>query len=145
MILPPKANRFLELGSYGIDDFVFENDSEINIECRIFKLLNLTRPVETEVQSYEYISYIPSKREMYIKGSRIALTNFESIFINYLIKNDGLCNISDFQNYINCISTHKVQQKSIVVGISRFKKKVYISTGYTIIKTRYGLGYEINS
>ncbi len=82
---------------------------------------------------------------MYVKGSRIALTSFESIFINYLIKNNGLCNISDFQKYINCISNHKIQQKSIVVGISRFKKKVYISTGYTIVKSRYGLGYEINS
>lgn len=145
LILPPKANILIEFTRYGIDDFVFDNDSEINIECRILKLLNVTKAIETQVQSYAYISYIPPKKEMYIKGNRVALTSFESIFINYLITNNGICNIVDFQKYLNCISNHKVQQKSIVVGISRFKRKVYTCTGYKVIKSRYGLGYEINS
>ncbi len=65
----------------GIDDFVFENDLEINIECRILKLLNFTKTIETQVQSYEYILYIPPKKEMYIKGNRVALTSFESILL----------------------------------------------------------------
>lgn len=145
LILSTRGNILLEYAMCGIDDFVFEDDSEINIECRILRLLNFTKTIETQVQIYEYISYIPPKKEMYIKGNRVALTSFESVFINYLITNNGICNMLDFQKYINCISNHKVEQKSIVVGISRFKRKVYISTGYKILKSRYGLGYEIKS
>lgn len=144
-ILPENTNISLEYLQLGIDDFVFNTDAEINIEYRILKLLNFTKPIEIDIQKYEYITYVITSREIYIKGSKIQLTTFESIFISYLISNKGYCNMQDFEKYLYGIFNRKIPKKSIVVGISRFKRKVYISTGYVIIKSRYGLGYVINS
>ncbi len=145
IIHPSEQDLSLEYNRLGIDDFVFNTDSDKNIEIRIFKLLDITKPIEINVQRYEYITYILPNREIYIKSSKIPLTIFESIFVNYLISNNGNCNMQDFEKYLCSIYNRRISRKSIVVGISRFKRKVYISTGYVVIKSRYGLGYVINS
>ena len=53
--------------------------------------------------------------------------------------------MQDFEIYLSTIYSKNIPKKSIVVAISRFKRKVYISTGFIVIKSRYGLGYVINS
>lgn len=145
MVLQQKQNLPLEYNKLGIDDFVYCTDSELFMKYRILKLLDITKPIEINVQRYEYITYIPPNREIYIKDLKISLTTFESLFVNYLLSNNGYCNMQDFEKYLNNIYNRRVSRKSIVVGISRFKRKVYVSTKYVIIKCRYGLGYVINT
>jgi len=145
IIVPFKTINPLEYIRLGIDDFVFQSDSIENIECRIFKLLDISVLQEINVQRYEYITYILPNREVYIKGSKICLTTFESLFLNQLIINNGYCNMIDFRKYLIKINFKEMSRKTMVVAISRFKKKIYMSTGYKVIKSRYGLGYVINS
>lgn len=145
LILPLNAGDTLEYLKLGIDDFVFNKDSKENIEFRILKLLGISKPIEVNVQRYEYITYILPSREVYIKGSKIPLTTFESIFVNFLINNNGYCPMQDFEKHLSNIYGRSIPRKSYVVAISRFKRKVYTCTGYKVIKTRYGFGYVINS
>lgn len=140
-----KAEDTLEYLKLGIDDFVFNKESKENIEFRLLKLLGISKAIEVNVQRYEYITYILPSREVYIKGSKIPLTTFESIFVNFLINNNGYCNMKDFGKYISKIYGRNIPRKSNVVAISRFRRKVYTCTGYKVIKSRYGFGYVINS
>ncbi len=87
-----------------------------------------------EVITYEYISYIPLHREMYIKNFKVCLTQFESIFINYLISNNGYCNMLDFEKYIYSLLKKNIPRKSLVVEINRLKRRVINQTGFPIIK-----------
>ena len=82
---------------------------------------------------------------MYIKNIRITLTSFESIFVNYLLQNEGYCNMADFIQYLSLIEEKDLKKKNLVVGIGRLKRKILIQTGYEVIKCKYGYGYTINS
>lgn len=97
-----------------------------------------------EVKTLQYITYIPSKREMYVKNYRVNLTSFESYFINYLISNNGYCNISEFLIYMNNTMHKSIPKKSLVVEINRLRKRVVYQTGLPILKSRYGYGYILN-
>lgn len=81
---------------------------------------------------------------MYIKSYKVALTSFESSFINYLFLNDGYCNMSDFGKYINTQEHKDMNKKSLVVEINRLRKRIIYQTGYPILKSRYGYGYILN-
>ena len=98
-----------------------------------------------EVKTLQYISYIPLHREMYIRNFKVSLSSFESLFINYLILNNGYCYMSDFENYISLTRCKHISRKGLVVEINRFKNKVKYQTGYPIIKSKYGYGYVLNS
>ena len=101
--------------------------------------------MEVEIKGYSCIIYIPNKKEMYIRQCRISLTNFESIFINYILENNGYCNLEYFIEYISKLSGKKVCKKCIVVYIGRLRKKIYDQTGDKIIKSKYSFGYFIDS
>lgn len=101
--------------------------------------------MEIEIKGYSCITYIPNKKEMYIRQSRIFLTNFESIFINYTLENNGYCNLECFVRYISKIYGKEVYRKCIVVYIGRLRKKIYYQTGDKIIKSKYSFGYFIDS
>ena len=90
-----------------------------------------------EVKTFEYLTYIPSKREMYIKNYKVYLTPCESHFINYLISNNGYCNMSDFETYIKNIKHKSISRKSLVVEINRFRKRIVYQTGFPILKSKY--------
>lgn len=82
---------------------------------------------------------------MYVKNSKIILTPFESLLINYTLNHNGLCNIKEFGNHFQLLNGNTVSSKSLVVSINRFRKKVYYQSGYDIFKSRYGFGYVIDS
>lgn len=97
-----------------------------------------------EVKTFEYLTYMPSTREMYIRNYKVHLTPFESNFINYLICHNGYCDMSDFGEYINILRQKDLSRKSLVVGINRLRKRVIYQTGFPILKNRYGYGYILN-
>lgn len=80
---------------------------------------------------------------MYIKNTKIFLTQYESIFVNYIFTHMGNCNINDFTTYISTIYGRIISKKCIVVGINRLRRKVITQTGYDFLKTIYGYGYTI--
>ncbi len=100
--------------------------------------------VIVEVKTFQYINYIPSQQEMYIKCTKILLTQFESTFINYLLENNGYCNMLNFQQHISILNSKNIYKKSLVVGVNRLRKKIIYQTGYDVIKSKYGFGYNIN-
>ena len=100
--------------------------------------------VIVEVKTFQYINYIPSQQEMYIKCTKILLTQFESTFVSYLLDNNGYCNMSNFQQYISRLNRKSLYRKSLVVGVNRLRKKIVYQTGYDVIKSKYGFGYNIN-
>lgn len=136
----------MECISNGLDEYVLYNSfSQEYLECRIFKLLKFNPATYIDVKSFEYISYIPLQSEMYIKNIKITLTSFESIFINYLMINNGYCNMVDFVKHLSEIENRHLNKRNLVVGISRLRKKILIQTGYDVIKCKYGFGYTFNS
>ena len=82
---------------------------------------------------------------MYIRDIKISLTNFECFFINYLIENNGYCNICSFSSDIRVINRKCVCHKSLVVYVNRLRKKIYYQTGDKPIKSKYGFGYYLNN
>jgi len=80
---------------------------------------------------------------MYIKNTRVFLTQCESIFVNYIFTNSGNCNINNFTRYFSTIYGRVVSKKCVVVGINRLRRKVITQTGYDFLKSRYGYGYTI--
>ena len=101
--------------------------------------------MDIEVKGYSCITYIPNQKEMYIRQSRIFLTNFEALFINYILDNSGYCNLESFTKYLSKVYGRKVQRKCIVVYIGRLRRKIYYQTGDKIIKSKYSFGNFINS
>lgn len=100
--------------------------------------------MEIEIKEFSYITYIPIRKEMYIRQSRIPLTNFENIFINFIIENNGYCNTNDFINYLKVFRRTHLNRKCLVVYINRLRNKIYFQTGEKIIKCKYGFGYILN-
>ncbi len=142
-VLPPNKDLVLECSSYGLNDFVFQTDIDKHIEFRLLRISDIDDIDFVNVKTFQYITYIKENREMYIRNSKIILTNFESILINYLIKNNGYCNLKDFQSLLLTLNSRLTPQKSLVVSINRFRKKVVYQTGYDILKSRYGFGYIV--
>lgn len=101
--------------------------------------------VVIEVKTFQYIHYIPSQMEIYIKSAKVNLTPFESIFLDYLINNNGYCDMTKFEKYLAIEYTKKIKRKNIVVGVGRLKKKILFQTGYDILKCKYGFGYNIRT
>ena len=124
-------------------DFVFQDDSDKSIECRINKVLNCKPITNITALTFQYITYVQESRVMYIKNTKVLLTQCESIFLNYLVTHSGSCNIDDFTKYFSTISGRPISKKSIIVGINRLRRKVVIQTGYDFLKTRYGYGYTL--
>ena len=124
-------------------DFVFQDDSDKSIECRINRVLSCKPITNITALTFQYITYIQESRVMYIKNTKILLTQCESIFLNYLFTHSGACNIDDFTKYFSTISGRLISKKSIIVGINRLRRKVVIQTGYDFLKTRYGYGYTL--
>lgn len=82
---------------------------------------------------------------MYVKNFKVPLTEFESLFINYIISNDGYCHMPQFERYLKQIRGNNIPKTSLVVEINRFRRRVIYQTGFPILKSMYGYGYVINS
>lgn len=129
--------------SNGLYDFSFPNDSEKSIECRINKALNCRNITNITALTFQYITYIQENRVMYIKNTKVFLTQCESVFVNYIFTHSGNCNINDFTKYFSTIYGRVVSKKCVVVEINRLRRKVITQTGYDFLKSRYGYGYII--
>lgn len=142
-ILPPQIEIVQECVSNGLYDFAFQDDSDKSIECRINKALNCKQITNITALTFKYLTYIQESRIMYIKSTKVLLTQCESIFINYLFTNCGNCNIDEFTKYFSLVCGKQISKKCVVVGINRLRRKVITQTGYDFLKTRYAYGYTI--
>lgn len=143
-VLPPHRDIILECIKCGLNEFVLKDNSTQEIEYRILKALNCIPITSINVYSYKYISYIQQNREMYIKQYCVHLTLFESVLLDFTIKNNRYCNIKKFCDYLSALNGRYISSKSVVVSVNRFRKKVIHQTGYNIFLSRYGFGYVLN-
>ena len=101
--------------------------------------------MESHIKEYLGIIFIPTRKEMYIRQKRISLTDFETIFIAYLIECNGYCNLESFIKYLSTSCKKCPSKRCVVVYINRLRKKIYYQTGEKIIKCKYSFGYFIDS
>ncbi len=101
--------------------------------------------MESHIKEYAGIILVPLRKEMYIRQKRIPLTDFESIFIDYLIEYNGYCNLDSFTVYLSDLYNKNQGKRCIVVYINRLRRKIYYQTGEKIIKCKYSFGYFIDS
>lgn len=95
-------------------DFVFQDDSDKSIECRINKVLNCKPITNITALTFQYITYVQESRVMYIKNTKVLLTQCESIFLNYLFTHSGACNIDDFTKYFQQFLAGPYQRKVLL-------------------------------
>jgi DNA-binding response OmpR family regulator len=101
--------------------------------------------MESHIKEYCGIILVPLRKEMYIRQKRISLTDFESIFIDYLIECNGYCNLESFSNHLSKSCKKNGCKRCLVVYINRLRRKIYYQTGEKIIKCKYSFGYFIDS
>jgi DNA-binding response OmpR family regulator len=82
---------------------------------------------------------------MYVRDTKIRLTDFEFSFINYLIDRKGYCELLQFQQYLHLLNGKEVSKYNVVVYVNRLRKKISYHTKDCLIKTRYGKGYYIDN
>jgi len=94
-----------------------------------------------EIYSKNDIYLDTSINTVYISGKRIFLNTFETKIMECLIK----CNTyRSKEDLIDCLNT-SLKEKCLIMIISRLRRKIKYTTGYTIIKNRYKKGYYIDS
>ena len=94
-----------------------------------------------EIYSKNGIYLDTSINTLYINGKKIFLNSFESMIMECLIRSDTYCKKEDL---IHCLN-FSLKEKCLIMIISRLKKKIKYTTGYTIIRNRYKKGYYIDS
>ncbi len=99
--------------------------------------------MESDIKEYAGIIFVPPRKEMYIRQKRISLTEFESIFIDYLIEYNGYCNLDSFAKYLSDLCQKNQCKKCLVVYINRLRRKIYYQTGEKVIRSKYSFGYFI--
>lgn len=135
----------MECLSRGVDDYLLKNSyTAQSLECRLLKLLKYPPPCVWEIKRFGPITLLPYKMEMYVKGTRIRLTNFEVTFLNYLIDKQGICNMQEFQKHLCFTYGNEIKRSNLTVYINRLKKKINNQTSVCRIKSKYGFGYHID-
>ncbi|MDX9739411.1 MAG: hypothetical protein RBT33_03595 [Candidatus Dojkabacteria bacterium] len=94
-----------------------------------------------EIYSKNSIYLDTSINTVYISGKRIFLNSFETKIMEHLIRCDTYVSKKDLILHLNT----SLKEKCLVMIISRLKRKIKYTTGYTIIKNRYKKGYYIDS
>ena len=94
-----------------------------------------------EIYSKNGVYLDTSINTVYISGKKIFLNSCETKIMEYLIKCDTYCSKEDLIHHLNS----SLKEKCLIMIISRLKRKIKYTTGYTIIKNRYKKGYYIDS
>jgi DNA-binding response OmpR family regulator len=131
---------------YGLDDYVIKGlFTENCIKYRVLKLLNYNYNKILNINSFNNIYLDIRKREMYIGGVKIPLTPLETEFLKYTIENKGYCEIEFLKSYLTIFLEREFPKHSIVMLVSRLRKKIRYIYGYSIIKNKYSRGYYLDN
>jgi DNA-binding response OmpR family regulator len=129
----------------GVDEFIIEEAfTKEGLLCRFNKLLGYYSYPILNILEYKSLSLNRYSRELFIKGSRVLLTEKETLFLESLFRNEGICSSEELISYISVQTAQEYNQRALVMTISRLKKRIYNQTGYTLIKSKYGVGYYLN-
>lgn len=143
------SNNHKEIMGYlslGLDDYVIkDNLCEDELICRINKLLEYYRYPILTVVNYKNIYLNSYMRQLYICNKIVYLTRRESYLLECIINNNGFASHQDLISYIATQDNKRYTAKSLTMIICRLKTKVYTNTGHTILKSRYSVGYYINT
>lgn len=110
------------------------------LNCKIKKLLADNNENLLEIYSKGNLYLNPDTRILYLSDKYIHLTKNETQIVRYLLEKNTICNI----NELRMVFGYRVKEKCITVLISRLRKKLSYTFGYTIIKNIYGKGYYID-
>jgi len=104
-------------------------------------LLNTENDCELKIYSKGNIYLNPSINMLYVHGDNINLNMAETRLIKYMLENDDYCTLRDLSFSLE----NSIKEKTIVMILSRLRKKIRYTTGYTVIKNRYKRGYYIGN
>jgi len=107
--------------------------------CKIKKLLSIDLQNILEVYSRGNLYLNPETQILYLSEKYISLTKSETLIIKYLLEKNSICNTEELKNILGNL----IKEKCITVLISRLRRKLKYTFGYTIIKNSYGKGYYI--
>jgi len=109
------------------------------LNCKIRKLLSINNENLLEIYSKGNLYLNPETKILYFSEKYIHLTTNETNIIKYLLEKETFCSL----NELKMIFGNRIKEKCITVLISRLRKKLRYTFGYTIIKNSYGKGYYI--
>jgi len=146
-LLVTKENhtQILKYLSYGLDEYILkENLNEHELLCRVSKLLCCYEYPTLTILSYKGIYLNRYLQQLYFKKIRISLSEKETYLFEYLIINNGFVNNKDLIKYISVQSNSSYNMKCLGMLVCRVKTKIYLQTGFTLIRSKYSIGYYIN-
>ena len=73
----------------------------------------------------------------------IPLTKTEFLLLQYFFEHEGFGNLNALTQFMSSKKFVDISNKSVIVSISRLKKKLKTNTGNPFIKAKYGTGYYI--
>ena len=137
--------RAFELGA---DEFINKPFDFREFSCRIKRLLNIYFADGGKSQDYTKITegvFLDFNNcLLQVDGAKIRLSYAESLIIKYLGEKRFL---TDKENIMDSLAQrmglNNMTQNYFNVLICRLRKKIYSQSGRKLIKTRYGMGYEL--
>lgn len=138
-------SKIMKCLSSGLDDYIVkENLCEDELNCRINKLLEYYKYPILTIINYKSIYLNSYMKQMYVCNKIVYLTKRECFLLECMINNNGFASHQDLISYIGTQGNKRYSIRSLAMIISRLKTKIFIHTGYTLLKSRYSTGYYLN-
>ena len=126
----------------GVDEYIQKPFHPQELEIRIEKQLGLIKQNRSTMK-YKNLSLDLVGMKLLNNEYEIPLTRNEFILIKYFFEHGGFANLDALTKYLSSKNYNPIDSKSVIVSISRLKRKLQKNTGNPLLKTKYGVGYYI--
>ena len=123
----------------GVDDYLPKPFFPQELVSRALRLVSNKENRSASAFSLDH----PNKTAL-INNTAIRLSNTEFLLMEYLLSYKGVRTTQGILKYLNTKRGKAMNEKALIVSITRLRNKFECSTGMRVIKNRYGLGYYLS-
>jgi DNA-binding response OmpR family regulator len=140
IVLTKKINLDTRLDSFkiGAEDYLPKPFFPQELVARINRLFE-----KAEVLGYKGLKINAETNSITYDNSMVILSRNEYLIMEYLIRSKGIKSLESICKYVSTKKNKETSNDSLIVGMTRLRKKFERNLGMKIVKTRYGKGYYI--
>ncbi|MBD3329085.1 hypothetical protein GF357_01170 [Candidatus Dojkabacteria bacterium] len=135
--------RFLELT---VSELMFYPYCPIELTWRIKKIFGKSGNIGRKPKIIRYKSSFAidaARCHLFIGDYTVKITKLERCLLMNFIKNNGFLSKDDLCRCLREWKNRHIDSRYLTVIISRLRRKVKCRTGFSLIRSRYGVGYSL--
>ncbi len=142
IVISQRTNTLTKIESFniGADEYITKPFHPQELDIRVKKQLGLIerRSFNIKFRHFE----LETKGQVFkCEKYEIPLSTTEFLIMKHLFENNGCVKTDTLGRFLSSQKFLHINHKTVVVAMSRLKRKLRKNTGRSFIKNRYGVGY----